>query len=98
MNWNLFLIFVAVGAIAELMTMKYPTPGERIATIFQLFVGGFIAAAVIPPIANTAVLTGLFIATCGRVVGSLLSPRIDAIRVYLDEKKENAKTTYTKRP
>ena len=43
MNTELLLVYVAVGAMAKLLTMKYPTPGQQWGAAIWITIGALVA-------------------------------------------------------
>lgn len=88
MNWTLFLAYVAIGSLGELLSIKHPTLSQRWAASIQVIAGGLIAAWLIPPAANHYVITGLLIARCGSISGRILSELITSLRILINDKRE----------
>lgn len=81
MNTELFLFYVAIGAITELLTMNHPTPGQQWAAGFQITAVGAVLGYVLPPSVNTAVFICVGISGVGRICGRFLGKGIDRLRV-----------------
>lgn len=83
MNVEAALVYLAVGSISKLVTLRYPTPGERIGTVAEIVGGAGFAGLLIPPGNNMAHFVVIpFIAV---VIGEWLSRLIDYSRMKYDE-------------
>lgn len=81
-NPQLFWVYVAVGALTELLTLRHPTPGQQWAAGLQVTVSGAFLAMLIPPEANTAVYICIFISSLGRIGGKQVAVAIDKARLW----------------
>lgn len=91
MNWTLFLAYVAIGSLGELLSIKHPTLSQRWAASIQVVTGGLVAAWLIPPDANHYVIIGLVIARCGSVSGRVLGELITYFRIILSDRGKHAR-------
>lgn len=87
MNWNLFAAYVAIGALTELLSMRYPSPGRQVATGLSVLMSGVVIAVAIPPAVNGPVVFGLAIAGTNRVFGRFAGTAIDKARIWIDAQK-----------
>ena len=84
MNWYVFFVYTAIGAIAELLTMRNPSPGQQWAASGQVVIGGVCAGLVLPDsvdAGNTVFLMALALPALMRVLGVNAAPIIDRERV-----------------
>jgi hypothetical protein len=80
-NAEIGLWYLAIGVIAETLTTKYATPGERAGGVVNIGMGAFFIAFLLPPGWNPAV--AVFVAPTGRFIGKWAGELIDVFRLRL---------------
>ena len=85
---EVFIFYVMISVVTELLAMQDPTPGEKLAVLSH-FIYGALLAVIIPPDIEpqfqTLLLVALFIANFGRLSGRWLSIAIDVVRMAIDD-------------
>ena len=94
MTTNVIIVvfaYVAIGGMAQLMTLRYPTPGEQWASVVKISIGGLLAGAItsyLPIYVNVWFAVAFFsIPFLGDVVGLVVGQWIDTYRVWIDGKR-----------
>lgn len=80
-NHELALIYIAIGAVAELLTDRPATEGQKWGFILLLLGSGLTIGFLVPVSQNAMVIPVLFIAKFGRVLGKVIGFIIDKRRV-----------------
>lgn len=83
---HVFVAAVAIGALTELITLKYPTKYRQIASATKV-IAISVAIAVLPPIGAKLALTGLFVARLGDVFGELIHTALVRSAVWWELRK-----------
>ncbi len=91
MNTSLFWAYIAIGMISKWLTMKHPTPGEKLIVLPVIFTGALIVAWLIPRDLNTAAIVVLTVFHGGEIAGRWISQGIDKLRVLRAVRSVRAK-------
>lgn len=76
-NYDLFIAYVAIGAISELLSMRVVTKGNAAGAGLSVIASGAFLSFTIPPAANEYVIVGLFVAGAARVAGRMAGALIE---------------------
>ena len=94
MNTNVVIVvfaYMAIGGMTQLITLRYPTPGEQLASVVKISIGGFLAGVItsyLPIYVNVWFAIAFFsIPFLGDVVGLVVGSWIDTYRVWIDGKR-----------
>ena len=81
MNVDLFLAYVAIGSISEILTAKQTSVGGKWGKVIYLITLGLILGLLVPESWNLPTMTGILFAFFGQVLGEVLRVIIDKIRM-----------------
>lgn len=81
MNSDLFWAYIALAAVSKLLTMKRPTPGEKLAVLLVTVAMALLVARFVPQEMNTAVIPVIAFFFGGDVAGDWLGVGFDKLRV-----------------
>lgn len=81
MNTVLFWAYIAIGMISKWLTMKRPTPGEKLVVLPITLLGALLVAWLIPRELNTAAIVVLAVFHSGEILGKVMGKGVDKLRV-----------------
>jgi len=100
MDTNVVVAYLAIGGMTKLVTLQYPTPGQRWATALTIVLGGCLAgwlALYLPAEQRYLSVAFLALPFLGDVIGVWIGRLIDRIRLGLEkvEDERAAETEWT---
>jgi hypothetical protein len=87
-NSTAFIAAVAIGALAELITLNHPTRYEKATTVVTLLLVAF-AVALLPGDGSWWAVAGLAVAKGGDIAGKLIHSVMVKVMVWLDSLEDD---------
>lgn len=84
-DWNVFMTAVAIGAVAELLTLNHPDKYRRVVATGKVL-GVACGIALVPGDGGRWALLGLLVARGGDVVGEIVHTAVVRMALWWDER------------
>ncbi len=99
MNTEVLLAYVAVGAMAKLLTMKWPSTGQRLGAVIWITIGalvaGFLGNVILSPypqppnVVLWATVGVAVMAHLGNLAGDWTGHGFDRLRIWKEDRKDD---------
>lgn len=98
MNFDILFFYIAIGSLAKLLTLRYPTPGQQWAAGLEVVAGGVLLGIFVPPELTGPVMLGVGTPFAASLFGHYVGRLIDIFRLRKDARRDYGRADQTDGP